>query len=455
MLSTLTMVRLGKTYGNLMVDVRVTNEKLRDRATRIVEQVTGAPHEDAARALAQAGDDAKLAIVMLRGQIGAEEARERLRGGERAPSEGVGRMRVVGLMSGTSVDAIDAAIADITLEGDTVTLHPLGFGRGRSTTTICARRSWPALPPAPTTMEAVCRLDTRIGQAFAEVAVAAIEHVGPVDLIVSHGQTLYHWVEDGTVKGTLQLGQPAWIAERTHVAVVSDLRPRDVAAGGQGAPLVSLLDTLLLAGRKGRPAALNLGGIANLTVATAGVRHRPRQRAARPRRPRNSRTSPTTPKARSPRRGTVVPELLDRLLADPYYARPAPKSTGPEHFGFGDVTEYPVEDVLATLTELTARTVLDAARQHGATELIVSGGGVHNATLMSRLAQDLPTITSDALGLPAQDKEAYAFALLGFLTAHGLPGTLSRATGATRASVLGSLTPGIETGPAPRRLTIM
>ena len=114
-----------------------------------------------------------------------------------------------------------------------------------------------------------------------------------------------------------------------------------------------------------------------------------------------------------------------------------------------------MEDVLATLTELTARTVLDAARQHGATELIVSGGGVHNATLMSRLAQDLPTITSDALGLPAQDKEAYAFALLGFLTAHGLPGTLSRATGATRASVLGSLTPGIETGPAPRRLTIM
>ena len=238
-------------------------------------------------------------------------------------------------------------------------------------------------------MEAVCRLDTRIGQAFAEVAVAAIEHVGPVDLIVSHGQTLYHWVEDGTVKGTLQLGQPAWIAERTHVAVVSDLRPRDVAAGGQGAPLVSLLDTLLLAGREGRPAALNLGGIANLTVPPLAFDTGPGN-ALLDRAARQLADQPYDAEGALAASGTVVPEVLDRLLADPYYARPAPKSTGPEHFELGDVTRYKVEDVLATLTELTARTVLDAARAHGATELIVSGGGVHNATLMSRLARRPP-----------------------------------------------------------------
>ena len=267
-------------------------------------------------------------------------------------------------MSGTSVDAIDAAVADITLEGETVTLHPLGSVRALYDDDL-REEILAALPPAPTTMEAVCRLDTRIGQAFAEVAVAAIEHVGPVDLIVSHGQTLYHWVEDGTVKGTLQLGQPAWIAERTHVAVVSDLRPRDVAAGGQGAPLVSLLDALLLAGREGRPAALNLGGIANLTVPPLRVRHRPRQRAARRAPPGNSPASPTTRTGALAAAGTVIPELLDRLLDDPYYARPAPKSTGKEHFNaaIGDVAEHPVEDVLATLTELTARTVARRRRR--------------------------------------------------------------------------------------------
>lgn len=121
--------------------------------------------------------------------------------------------------------------------------------------------------------------------------------------------------------------------------------------------------------------------------------------------------------------GTVVPELLDRFLQDPYYARLAPKSTGPEHFALGELDGHATEDVLATL--------------------------------MARLNRAIPTTTSDELGLPAQDKEAYAFALLGFLTVHGLPGTLARATGAIHASVLGSITPGFETGPAPRRLTIM
>ena len=292
-------------------------------------------------------------------------------------------------MSGTSVDAIDAAVADITLEGETVTLHPLGSVRALYDDDL-REEILAALPPAPTTMEAVCRLDTRIGQAFAEVAVAAIEHVGPVDLIVSHGQTLYHWVEDGTVKGTLQLGQPAWIAERTHVAVVSDLRPRDVAAGGQGAPLVSLLDALLLAGREGRPAALNLGGIANLTVPPLAFDTGPgnalldraaRQLAGPPVRRRRrarrgaARSSPSCSTACSPTPTTPVPPR----------SRPAPSTST-----LGDVTAYAVEDVLATLTELTARTVLDAARAHGVTELIVSGGGVHNATLMARLGARPP-----------------------------------------------------------------
>ena len=264
-------------------------------------------------------------------------------------------------MSGTSVDAIDAAVADITLEGETVTLHPLGSVRALYDDDL-REEILAALPPAPTTMEAVCRLDTRIGQAFAEVAVAAIEHVGPVDLIVSHGQTLYHWVEDGVVKGTLQLGQPAWIAERTRVTVVSDLRPRDVAAGGQGAPLVSLLDTLLLAGREGRPAALNLGGIANLTVPPLAFDTGPgnalldraaRQLAGRPYDDEGAlaadgRSSPSGSTACSPIPTTPAPPRN----------RPAPSTS---RSATSAPTPYDA-DVLATLTELTARTVLDAAR---------------------------------------------------------------------------------------------
>lgn len=367
-------------------------------------------------------------------------------------------MRVVGLMSGTSFDAIDAAIADLELDGDTVRLHPVGSVRAHYDDDLRQALA-DALPPAPTSMEAVCRLDTRIGQAFAEVAVAAIEHAGPVDLIASHGQTLYHWVEDGHVHGTLQLGQPAWIAERTRVPVVSDLRARDVAAGGQGAPLVSLLDVLLLQGRPGVPGALNLGGIANLTVAgdppvafDTGPGNALLDAAAR-----HFLHAPHDEHGATAARGTVIPRLLDRLLDDPYYERPAPKSTGKEHFHLGllgDLSNAAPADVLATLTELTARTVIGAAHAHGVTELIVSGGGVDNATLMAALAHALPTRTSDELGLPAQDKEAYAFALLGFLTVHGLPGTLARCTGASRAAILGSITPGLETGPAPSRLVL-
>jgi anhydro-N-acetylmuramic acid kinase len=340
-----------------------------------------------------------------------------------------------------------------------VRLHPLGSVRALYDDDLREAIA-DALPPAPTSMEAVCRLDTRIGQAFAEVAVAAIEHIGPVDLIVSHGQTLYHWVEDGTVKGTLQLGQPAWIAERTRVPVVSDLRTRDVAAGGQGAPLVSLLDVLLLQDRPGVPGALNLGGIANLTVAgdhpvafDTGPGNALLDAAAQ-----RLLGRPHDEDGATAARGTVIPDLLDRLLDDPYYARPAPKTTGKEHFNLGHLggfSGHAPEDVLATLTELTARTVVGAAHAHGVTELIVSGGGVNNATLMAAIGHALPTITSDALGLPAQDKEAYAFALLGFLTVHGLPGTLARCTGAAHASVLGSITPGLQTGPAPRRLVLM
>ena len=148
------------------------------------------------------------------------------------------------------------------------------------------------LPPAQLRYADVCELDTHIGQAFAEVAADAIAASGPVDLICSHGQTVFHWVEGAHALGTLQLGEPAWIAERTGVPVVSDVRARDITVGGHGAPLASLMDVLLLGGLPGNPAALNLGGISNMTVLRGGpdgsagrLRHRTVERAHRCRGP--------------------------------------------------------------------------------------------------------------------------------------------------------------------------
>ncbi|MDX6238064.1 MAG: anhydro-N-acetylmuramic acid kinase, partial [Kribbellaceae bacterium] len=244
-------------------------------------------------------------------------------------------MRVIGLMSGTSYDAIDAAAADLRIEGDTIVLSPLGLLSRPYPESLRAGIAG-SLPPASTTMEQVCRLDTGIGQAFAAVAEQAVEQLcdGQADLIVSHGQTVYHWVDGRQVRGTLQLGEAAWIAEATGTPVVSDLRSRDVAAGGQGAPLVSIVDALWLRGRPGTPVALNLGGIANITVIPGSA-----DPIAFDTGPANALADAVVREVTGGRltfdadgvmagRGQIHPGLFKRLLAEPYYRRPAPKSTG-------------------------------------------------------------------------------------------------------------------------------
>ncbi|MDR7383271.1 anhydro-N-acetylmuramic acid kinase [Promicromonospora iranensis] len=388
-------------------------------------------------------------------------------------------------MSGTSHDAVDAAACDLRLSGDTLVLTPLGH---LSVPYPPALRSElvAALPPARTTLETVCRLDTGTGQAFADVAARAVAELcaGDADLVVSHGQTVFHWAPDGwapdggAVLGTLQVGEPAWIAETTGLPVVSGLRTRDVAAGGQGAPLVGLFDALWLAGRPGSAVALNLGGIANVTVLPAT----PSQVEPVPPRVEPVETFDTGPACALldaatrhvtngrqafdadgalAAHGQVLPDLLVRLLDDPYYARPAPKSTGKEHFHLGYLldrlgpTAPTPQDLLATLVALTARTVADAVR-HTATEVVASGGGTRNTALMAALREELPGVavrTSDELGVPSQAKEALAFAVLGWHTWYGLPGVLPGATGARRPSVLGSVTPSAEGRFPPGRVT--
>ncbi|MDG4750137.1 anhydro-N-acetylmuramic acid kinase [Micromonospora sp. WMMD718] len=384
-------------------------------------------------------------------------------------------MRIVGLMSGTSYDGVDVVAAEFTADGDTLRLRPLGHRELAYPDDLRAEIG-ALLPPAATTIEAVCRLDNRLGEVFAEAAATGVELAGgTADAVVSPGQTVFHWVEDGRVRGTLQLGAPARVAARVGVPVLHDLRSADVAAGGQGAPLVPAFDALLLDPEAGARAALNLGGIANLTVVAPGApvlgydvgpANALLDAAAR-----RFLDRPCDVDGARAAAGRVHVALLARLLAEPYYAAPPPKSTGKElfHGGYLDAAlaalgePVAADDVLATFTELTARTVADACDRHRVTEVVAAGGGVRNPTLRARLAAlgegRWRLRTTDELGVPAQAKEAYAFALLGWLSWHGLPGAVPSVTGASRAAVLGSWTPAgpsvaAPRPPAPRRLVV-
>lgn len=386
-------------------------------------------------------------------------------------------MKILGMISGTSHDGVDAAVVEFEEKDGRLT----GIVRHSASTPYpqaLRTRIIDALPPAATTLAEMCELDTLIGQHFAEVAQDAIRAAGAVDLVVSHGQTVYHWVDGGQARGTLQIGQPAWIAEATGTPVLSDVRARDVAAGGHGAPLVSYLDALLLAGHTGNAAALNLGGIANMTVVPQHG-----DLSAYDIGPANALIDAVVltrelgekgydVDGRIAAAGTVDEDLLAVFLKDTYFQLPAPKSTGKEHFHLRYVeealraagTEPSDADLVATLTELTVRTVAQEIRAHGIDLVVASGGGCRNSVLMDGLREALPGVVivhSDEYGAPADDKEAIAFALIGWCTAHGLPGTVPAGTGAREARILGSITPG--SGPlvlpapaasAPRTLTL-
>lgn len=368
-------------------------------------------------------------------------------------------MIVLGLISGTSHDGIDGAAVELRADGDLLRARLLAS----ATTPYAERlreRLVAALPPAKAGVEELCRLDVEIGDAFAAAARGLVEQLpagSDPALVCSHGQTVFHGVEGGVAWGTLQVGQPARIAEATGLPVVADLRARDIAAGGQGAPLVAILDQLALADstEDGRTAALNLGGIANVTVTDARG-----SLVSYDIGPANALIDAAMVATSDGRHaydaagatagaGDVDLDLLERLLDEPYYALPAPKSTGKELFNGAYLAEraggVTGPDLVATATALTVEVVSLELRRLGATRVLVAGGGVHNETLMGGLAAELPRVellTSDAIGLPPDAKEAVAFALLGWLSVHGLTGSVPSATGARGARVLGALTPG-------------
>ncbi len=350
-------------------------------------------------------------------------------------------MRVAGVMSGTSLDGIDVAIVEIS--GRRVA--SIGF---QSTPYAAGvRRAILGVSNTTTTTGEISRLNFRLGELYARAVLRACERYGRVALIGCHGQTIYH--EGGA--STLQIGEAAVIAERTGVPVVSNFRPRDIAAGGQGAPLVPFVDCLLFGGGRRTRVALNIGGIANITVIPSGVAFDtgPGNMAidalvrvytgGRRQFDRDGRIAA---------RGRVDRALLDRLLADPYYRRKPPKSAGREQYGAEFTarlmeTGLALPDLIATATALTAATIARAAAPFAPAELIVSGGGAHNPRILAHLAGFLPGVamaTSADYGIDVDAKEAIAFAVLAYQTWRRRPSNLPRATGAGRPVILGSVT---------------
>lgn len=359
----------------------------------------------------------------------------------------------LGLISGTSADSIDAAL--------------VGFGD--DTPRLLARHAhpWPAplrermlalaQGESALDMDAMGRLDVEIGHQFANAALQLLADsrtpASAVRAIGSHGQTLRHR-PTGEFPFTTQLGDPSVIAERCGIDVVADFRRADIAAGGQGAPLLPAVHAMLL-GRPGQTrVVLNLGGIANITILDASGDVRGFDTG-----PANGLLDAWCQRhcgeafdrdGAFAARGRLAPGLLDAMLGDSYFALPPPKSTGREHFHLEWLTRHLPDvlmkpaDVQATLLELTARSVAQAIAEHApdAGEVFACGGGVHNGALIRRLQQLLaPRVlrSTAELGVDPDFLEATAFAWLARQRLLGLPGNLPAVTGARGPRVLGAV----------------
>lgn len=380
-------------------------------------------------------------------------------------------MLIIGLMSGTSADAIDAVLCDIqgqppSLQAKIVRAitypYPDGF----------QSRILDACLPDKSRVDTLCQLNFDMGELFARAALRCIEAAGmtpdDVDLIGSHGQTVWHMVQpDGHVSATLQITEAAVIAERTGVTTINNFRSRDIAVGGQGAPLTAYADWLLLRHPSYWRAVQNIGGIGNVTFLP----------------PLNDDTSlplafDTGPgnalidgaaviltdgreafdrDAAMAERGRVDEDWLQTLLNHPYYERRPPKTTGRELFGMSmartlidEARVRGLDDysIMATLTALTAASIADSYRHFAPApieEVILGGGGGRNPFLVKMLSGLLPgsrVLHHEDIGLDSDNKEALVFALLAHETWHARPGNIPALTGAAQPVVLGQITPG-------------
>ena len=359
-------------------------------------------------------------------------------------------MKIAGILSGTSLDGIDVAICEVVAQGDGVRASCERFATVPFDEPLRAR-ILAAYPPAPVGALELSALHAAIGEAFGD-AVRTVAGETALDAVASHGITLAH---DGAAHHTLQLGDAFRIRERTDATVVFDFRSGDTAAGGTGAPLVPFVDALLF-GAHAPCIALNLGGIANLTVLPDGVAfdsgpaNLPIDTYVALRSAGERRFDRDGALAGG---GIVNDLLLGRMLDDPYFRRTPPKTTGREEFGAPFVARWRGEldgltfgDAVATLTALTVHSVAGAVRAAAphARTLIVSGGGARNAALVDGLRgalRGLRVALSDEFGVDADAKEAIAFAVLGYTALRGKTAGTPRVTGAAGPRVLGAIAP--------------
>jgi anhydro-N-acetylmuramic acid kinase len=388
----------------------------------------------------------------------------------------------VGLISGTSMDGIDAALVRIAGPGDEPRVRLLAFTVLPYPSPIRQRLMRVAAGQTTTAAE-ISELNFLLGDLLADAAIGVCRRgkvsPGRLTVIGSHGQTIFHhgrpkppagkskqrnpYLKAASHSSTLQIGEPAVVAERTGAPVVADFRTADMAAGGEGAPLVPLVDFLLLRDARHGTVALNIGGIANITVIPA--RARPQDVFGFDTGPGNMvmdglvrefthGTKSFDAGGRLAAQGKVLQPHLEQTLRLPYFRRTPPKSAGREQFGTDFMKHYfpnrrgvRPRDLLRTATELTARTISDALKNFvfptaKIDRLIISGGGAGNHLLVRRLKALLPQLSihiSDEFGLPVDAKEAIAFAVLADRAMHGLPGNLPSVTGARRAVNLGKV----------------
>ena len=381
---------------------------------------------------------------------------------------------IIGMMSGSSADGVDAALVKVRGCGESLSWRLLRHEtlqyspRVRDLILECSE-------PGSGNAASICRLNMLLGELFARAALHLAQRAGidiqAVDLIGSHGQTLQHLSEAVTitgipVRGSLQVGEPSIISERTGVTTIASFSARDMAVGGQGAPLVSYVDYLLFRHRARGRVIISLGGVANVTAIPA---------SAGPDRVIAFDTGPGTMvidglvarmtggresfdhDGRYGRRGQIRPHLLAHWLDHPYLRQPPPKSCGREEFGrpFLDAilrehASISKDDLIATATRFTAEAIAMACRNYAMPynvyeEAIVSGGGACNSFLMQQLRDAIPELSikeSDEYGLPVVAKEAVAFAILANESLLGQPCNLPAATGASRRVVLGIISPG-------------
>lgn len=360
-------------------------------------------------------------------------------------------MRVAGIMSGTSLDGIDVAIVDIRWpKVELVHFHSVPYAKA-------LRQRILAVSNRDCHTRDIARLHYELAEHYAAAVLAT--GIDGIELIGCHGQTIYH---EGP-RCTLQIGEGAVIAERTGLETITNFRARDVAAGGHGAPLVPFFDWMLLTHKQVNRVAINIGGIANIHVLPKGAKAMDvfafdtgpgnmviDQLAAIATKGKQSYDKD----AKLGRKGTLNRPLLTRLLKDTYYKKPAPKSAGREQYGTEFIeklvaTGLPIEDLIATATALTATTIAEAIDRFVTPKLqvdecIVSGGGVHNPLLMAELQgllQQSYVHPIDDIGIPADAKEAIAFAYLAAATKLRKTSNLPGATGAKRDVILGEIHP--------------